>query len=493
MKTIIISAFIALFLGANAHAQSAFTLLSSEKRTVKIADRIAFEKTRTLGKKEASTLAFTEKDLVLEIVSGPEDDMLSYRIQGMRNPTLSVPSGAKITILFVNKDTDMTHDVRFGRADGDFPIAPEIAETVGTSRLAPGSEDGVMPADQIVIKANKDGTYKYFCSVRGHAKGGMWGSIFVGASPGDKPKKPERTDHVHSPNQNKMDMPGMQMEDKETADKKPKEPGEMANMPGMEHQHGAVQMSSTVNIGDPMSRESSGTAWVPDSTPMYAYSKMYKDGGMLMLMGAAFVRYTSIGSVRDVSVSGKGSRNRFDAPSMIMAMYSRPLTERSQFGFRAMVSLDPIIQRGYGYPLLYQSGELFRGEEIHDRQHPHDLVSELAVTYSYKVNERQSFFIYAGYPGEPALGPPTFMHRLSAMNNPDAPISHHWQDATHITWGVVTAGYSFGKFKFEASALKAANRMKTAGRSIHQNSIHSAAAFRGTHSKIGHFRSRTDI
>jgi len=104
--------------------------------------------------------------------------------------------------------------------------------------------------------------------------------------------------------------------------------------------------------------------------------------------------------------------------------------------------------------LLYQSGELYRGEPIHDRQHPHDLFSELAVSYSYKVNDKQSFYLYAGYPGEPALGPPTFMHRLSAANNPDAPISHHWQDATHITWGVLTAGYSFGKVKFEASAFK---------------------------------------
>lgn len=75
-------------------------------------------------------------------------------------------------------------------------------------------------------------------------------------------------------------------------------------------------------------------------------------------------------------------------------------------------------------------------------------------TASYKVNEKQSFYFYAGYPGEPALGPPTFMHRLSAMNNPDAPIGHHWQDSTHITWGVLTAGYSFGKFKFETSVFK---------------------------------------
>lgn len=108
----------------------------------------------------------------------------------------------------------------------------------------------------------------------------------------------------------------------------------------------------------------------------------------------------------------------------------------------AMVSLDPIIEKGYGYPLLYQSGETFRGRPIHDRQHPHDFVSEL-TTFSYKIDEKQSVFFYAGLPGQPALGPPTFMHRASAMNNPDAPLGHHWQDSWHITFGVVTAGYSF--------------------------------------------------
>ena len=212
-------------------------------------------------------------------------------------------------------------------------------------------------------------------------------------------------------------------------------------------------MQSTVSIGDPMSREGSGTSWLPDSSPMFAYSKMYDDGGMLMLMGTAYVRYTQIGSTRDVSVAGKGDRNRFDAPNMFMAMYSRPIGERSQFGFRVMASLDPLTQQGYGYPLLYQSGELYEGQPIHDRQHPHDFVSELTATFSHKVNEKQSFFIYGGIVGEPALGPPMFMHRPSAFNNPDAPIGHHWQDASHITWGVLTGGYSFGKFKIEASAF----------------------------------------
>ena len=161
----------------------------------------------------------------------------------------------------------------------------------------------------------------------------------------------------------------------------------MGGMPGMDHgKMGHKEMNSTVNIGDPMNRESSGTAWAPDSSPMYGRMKMYKDGGMLMLMGSAFLRYTSVGSDRDVSVAGKGSRQRFDAPSMFMAMFSKPIDEKSQFGFRVMASLDPIIQRGYGYPLLYQSGELFHGQPIHDRQHPHDVISELAVTYSCKFD-----------------------------------------------------------------------------------------------------------
>src|SRR5688572_11741340 len=97
-----------------------------------------------------------------------------------------------------------------------------------------------------------------------------------------------------------------------------------AQTPG--HAEHSKQMSSTIDIADPMNREGSGTSWLPDSSPMYAWSKMYGDGGMLMLMGTQFLRYTQIGSSRDVSAAGKGGRSRFDAPNMFMAMYSRPLT-----------------------------------------------------------------------------------------------------------------------------------------------------------------------
>jgi len=58
-----------------------------------------------------------------------------------------------------------------------------------------------------------------------------------------------------------------------------------------------------------------------------------------------------------------------------------------------------------------------------------------------------------GYPGEPALGTVAFMHRVSSGNNPDAPLSHHWQDATHITFGVGTLGIRYSIFKIEASSF----------------------------------------
>ena len=479
MKRILIIAAFAATFSVNAFAHEAFTLISSEKRTVTEAELATLQKTATTGKLSGTTLTFTEKEVRLVVVTGPEDDMLSYHIQGMRNPTLVVPSEAILRILFVNVDTDMRHDIRFGHVMGDFVANPDIRQTAGANKLAARREGGPMNAEELVIEATEDGVYKYFCSVASHAKEGMWGNVAVGVTPGPNLKMPEKMKHVHTADEEKMDhghdepampsaspTPHQHGHGAPAASPTPHQHGEMPemqhrdmpemqhdNMPGKQHGGHAMEMSSVTNIGDPMEREASGTAWNADSSPVYAKMKMNDDGSMWMFMGTAFLRYTKIGSTRNVSVAGKGSHQRTDAPSMFMAMYSRPIGERSQFGFRSMLSLDPIIEQGYGYPLLYQSGEQFRGEPMHDRQHPHDLISELAVTFSHKFDDKRSLYFYAGYPGEPALGPPMYLHRVSGMNIPDAPIGHHWQDSSHITFGVLTAGYSFGKAKIEASAF----------------------------------------
>ncbi len=212
-------------------------------------------------------------------------------------------------------------------------------------------------------------------------------------------------------------------------------------MPGMA---GMMSMTSSIDLNDPMSQEASGTAWLPASSPMYGQMLIRPHGDMLMIHGAAMPRYTDVGSRR-------GDR-RSDAPNWIMGMYSHPLGPQGQLGLRGMFSLDPLTEGGYGYPLLYQTGETWHGQPLHDRQHPHDLVSELAASYSHLLGGGKSAYLYLGDPGEPALGPPTYMHRLLAYDYPDAPLGHHWQDATHITFGVATAGVNLGsRLKLEAS------------------------------------------
>jgi len=193
-------------------------------------------------------------------------------------------------------------------------------------------------------------------------------------------------------------------------------------MPMSHHDHGAhemhmeMSMHSSIDLADPMSREGSGTSWLPDSSPMYG--KMFMlDDDMLMLHGAIFPRYTN--------VSTRRGDDRIDAPNWIMGMYSHPLSDNTQIGARLMMSLDPLTEGGRGYPLLFQTGESWHDEPLHDRQHPHDLFDEVSISLSQKFDHDFSSYIYFGYPGEPALGPPTFMHRPSAMDDPDAPLGHH--------------------------------------------------------------------
>src|SRR5438477_1569243 len=100
-----------------------------------------------------------------------------------------------------------------------------------------------------------------------------------------------------------------------------------------DHVEHEMQMQSSVNVADPMSREGSGTSWLPDSSPVYGRMFMFGDD-MLMLHGAIFPRYTNVSSDR--------GDDRIDAPNWIMAMFSHSLGENIQLGLRAMMSIDPL-------------------------------------------------------------------------------------------------------------------------------------------------------
>jgi hypothetical protein len=120
---------------------------------------------------------------------------------------------------------------------------------------------------------------------------------------------------------------------------------------------------------------------------------------------------------------------------------------------KTMLSLEPAMEAS-GYPNLFATGETAGGQPLVDRQHPHDLFMELAARVDFNVGADSSVFLYGGPVGEPALGPSAFMHRGSARYNPEAPITHHWFDSTHITFGVLTAGVTHGDWKFEGSRFR---------------------------------------
>ena len=206
-------------------------------------------------------------------------------------------------------------------------------------------------------------------------------------------------------------------------------------------------MSHSFSKNLPMSRNGSGSGWLPDASPMYGYM-FHTNKWMYMLHGNVYLRYNK----QDLTNKGARGNEKFDAPDWLMLMGQRQVGKNGLFHFSSMLSLDAVTG-GNGYPLLFQSGEAYKGSPIVDRQHPHDLFAELSVGYAYAFSKKTDMFVYAGYPGEPALGPVAFMHRPSALDNPDAPLSHHWADATHISFGVATIGIRYSGFKLEASSF----------------------------------------
>jgi len=64
-----------------------------------------------------------------------------------------------------------------------------------------------------------------------------------------------------------------------------------------------------------------------------------------------------------------------------------------------------------------------------------------------------SWLLYGGPSAEPALGPVTYIHRASASELPAAPLSHHLQDSTHTSFGVVTTGFVVERVKIEGSVF----------------------------------------
>jgi hypothetical protein len=263
-----------------------------------------------------------------------------------------------------------------------------------------------------------------------------------------------------SPEKMEMNMPGMQMpQTSATPDANQAQPqathdnmGGMGNMDmGTPNRKGQPSGMAGMNMpgmvmgsdGTITSRAGSGTSWQPASTPMHMLH-WQKGDWMIMLHGDAKVGVNSQGGPRGVI--------KFESENWMMAMASRPVG-RGTLDLRSMFSFEPFTLSPGGSPELFQTGETYKGQPLVDKQHPHDLFMTLSASYTLPIGERGTWFAYLGFPGEPALGPIAFMHRTSASENPSAPLAHHLEDSTHISYGVFTTGFTYRWFKVEGSAF----------------------------------------
>lgn len=212
--------------------------------------------------------------------------------------------------------------------------------------------------------------------------------------------------------------------------------------PGQVHEHVAVPGTLLTPT-----RESSGTSWLPDDTPMFGVHRPWR-GWDLRVDGSAF----------GVLLVEPGDRHRTGGPAeqqFALANWGMATARRGvgqgRIGVRVMLSAEPVTIPGCGSLSYLATGEVCEGDTVHDRQGPHDAVMELAADYERPLQGAWRWQVYAGLAGEPALGPPRAAHRPSGVVNPIGPVTHHWLEPVPTAFGIVTAGVHNGRWKAEAS------------------------------------------
>jgi hypothetical protein len=193
----------------------------------------------------------------------------------------------------------------------------------------------------------------------------------------------------------------------------------------------------------PSPHAGSGTGWQPASVPEPEWMWM-RGGWEVMAHGVIFADYN-----QQVGPRGEG---KAESVNWGMLMEQHKLC-RGTILLRQMFSAESLTSPHPGFPELFQTGETYHGEPLVDHQHPHNVFAELSALYLLPLSKTVSWELYGGPAAEPALGPVTYIHRASAAELPLAPLSHHLQDSTHTSFGVVTTGFVIDWFKLEGSAF----------------------------------------
>jgi rusticyanin len=115
------------------------------------------------------------------VAIAPRKPDMTFTIAGLTNPAIIVPRGARVTVRFINNDTDEAHGwlVTSHKPPFEFgqPTVPAIAGAyagiIGDPTAAGAG------ANTITFTAGDAGSYDYICPMPGHAQMGMHGSFTV--------------------------------------------------------------------------------------------------------------------------------------------------------------------------------------------------------------------------------------------------------------------------------------------------------------------------
>ncbi len=204
-----------------------------------------------------------------------------------------------------------------------------------------------------------------------------------------------------------------------------------------------MQMGGMNQAGGVLMNLASGTSLSPESWPM-PMQMLSRGAWNLMFMGQAFLV--------DTQQTGPRGGDKFYSANWGMFAASHN-AGRGSVMFQLMLSLDPATVTDRRFPELLQTGETAYGRPLTDAQHPHDFIMGLGIHYARPLGDRTTLQLYFAPVGDPALGPVAFPHRASAAELPQAPLSHHWQDSTHVANEVVTVGIRHKKVRLEASGF----------------------------------------
>ena len=215
-----------------------------------------------------------------------------------------------------------------------------------------------------------------------------------------------------------------------------------------EHHDEHAGMSHGVNAASQfLMQQPSGTAVGPASS--HTHNTAFRWRGWDAMVHGIF-------SLNAIQQTGPRGDDRVFSTNWAMLMATKELDTDESLMFRTMLSLEPATVTDRQYPLLFQTGETAFDQPIVDGQHPHDFFMELAAQYALEISDQTIFHIYGALVGDPALGPVGFPHRISAIELPQATLSHHLQDSTHIANDVITVGVARPFYRFEVSAFHGA-------------------------------------